>query len=153
MPEARVGGSESLCLGLCPSWDLGSGEGSHSHPFTIQHIAFGITWEQQGSLARHQVLPSFSLSSCYTNDILYIVLYLLMEVNKFGDHEGRVPLKWWLLFIFSFFIVTVLGVRRDLSWVVKVLSTLCLWAHLLLYIGQGRLCPGILEAEEPYQWR
>ena len=27
--------SEGLCLGLCLSWDLGSGEGSLSHPFTI----------------------------------------------------------------------------------------------------------------------
>lgn len=87
------GGSESLGWGFAPPgiWDL-----VRVHILTrsqSQHIAVGIAGEQQGSLATHQVLPSFSLSSCHTNGILYIVLCLFMGMNKSGDCEGDFLLK------------------------------------------------------------
>lgn len=99
------GGEEdqSPCLGLGPpgTWDL-----VRVHILThsqCQPIAFGIMGEQQGSLARYQVLPSFLLSSCHTNGILYIVLCVLMGVDKFGDCQRRVPPRG-LWFIFSQFL-------------------------------------------------
>lgn len=91
--------SESLCLRFCPSRDLVSGEGSHSHHSQSQHIAFGIAWEQKGFLASDQVL-SFLLSSCHNNGILYIVLCLLMGVDNFVDCERRVPLRYFLKFLY-----------------------------------------------------
>ena len=93
VPVARGGGSESLGWGFAPPgiWDL-----VRVHILTrsqFQHIAVGVAGEQQGSLATHQVLPSFSLSSCHTNGILYIVLCLFIGMNKSGDCAGGFPLR------------------------------------------------------------
>ena len=86
------GGSESLGWGFAPPgiWDL-----VRVHILTrsqSQHIVVGIVGEPQGSLATHQVLPSFSLSSWHINGILYI-LCLFMGMNKSGVCEGGFPLR------------------------------------------------------------
>lgn len=78
----------------------GSGEGSHSHPFTTPAHRL---WHGMGTteLAGHTPSsPCISLSSCCTNDILHVVLSLSVEVDAFSDGKGNVPLtrQLWLVF-------------------------------------------------------
>ena len=55
VPVAREGRVREPGLGLCPSWDLGSGEGSHSHPFTVPAHC---RWRHRGTAGLPGHIPS-----------------------------------------------------------------------------------------------